>query len=304
MTSPLFSIFIPAYNRGQVIARALDSITAQSCSSWEIIVVDDGSTDATDDVVARWSKVNGISVRYIYQANGGKHVAHNRGVSAAKGELFMVLDSDDRLTPGALGILAKAWLSLSPEQRLTCAGVEGLCVTSEGRLHGTAYPRDIWDGNYLELRGLQGICGEKRSALRVDVLRQYPYPVFAGETHVRPSYIWKQIAHRYSLRCVNQPVQIVDFAKNGLTATSSRRRLRNVKGLLAYWRDDVCFHQCFLSTSERVRHYAEFIRYGLHAGCALNEQWREVPRRLLWLRALPRGVANYLGDLLKKYHHR
>lgn len=266
-------------------------------------MVDDGSTDDTGDVVARWSSHHDIPVHYAYQANRGKHVAHNHGVSLARGELFMVLDSDDILLPDALGKVAAAWLDLSPEARAGSAGVEGLCITSAGILHGTPYPCDPWDGNYLVLRGELGVCGEKRSALRVDVLKHYPYPVFANETHVRPSYIWKQIAHRYGLRCINQPLQVVDFATDGLTATASRRRLRNVRGLFAYWRDDIHHHQGCLRVSRRIRHYAEFVRYGLHADFGLREQWCEVPNRLLWLMAFPRGVSNYVGDRMKTRRH-
>ena len=299
MKGPLFSIFIPAYNRAHVIDQALDSISDQAFPSWEIIVVDDGSTDNTGEVVADWSRRHGVTVRYIYQINAGKHVAHNQGVAAARGELFMVLDSDDRLLPEALEKVSAAWWGLSAGGRLGSAGVEGLCITSSGALHGTAYPEDTWDGNYLELRGVHGVCGEKRSALRVDVLEQYPYPVFAGEYHVRPSYIWKRIAHHYSFRCINEPLQIVDFAQDGLTASASKRRLLNVQGLFAYWKDDIFHHQEYLSMPRRVKHYAEYIRYGFHNDFGLLGQWRQVPCRQLWLLALPRGISNYWGDLLK-----
>ncbi|MBK1672484.1 hypothetical protein CKO35_04065 [Ectothiorhodospira shaposhnikovii] len=304
MAEPLFTIFIPAHNRGHVIGNALDSISVQTFGSWEIIVVDDGSDDDTSQVVSDWSSRHSVPLRYVRQDNGGKHVAHNHAVSLARGELLMVLDSDDVLLPDALEKLAGAWRDLPESRRAVFAGVEGLCITSAGVLHGQPYPRDVFDGDYLELRGRHGVGGEKRSALRVDVLRAFPYPVFAGETHVRPSFIWKRIAHRHKMRFINQVVQVVDFARDGLTASASRRRLKNTRGLFAYWRDDVLNHQAYLCRGERVRHYSEYVRYGLHAGQGLAAQWREVPERTLWLRALLRGGVNFLGDRVKMRRYR
>jgi len=293
------TIFIPAYNRAHTITRALDSVRAQTVGDWDILVIDDGSTDLTAQVVTDWSKRNAISVTLIPQHHGGKHRAHNRAVAKASGFLLMTLDSDDVLKPNALAEVTAAWLAIPDDQRARFAGIEGLCQTSDGTLHGAPFPADVIDSDHLEIAGRYGVHGEKRNAIRVDVLRRFPYPEIAGEDHIRPSFLWKQLAHHYRFRFINRVLQVVDFAEGGLTRTASTRRLRNVRGLYTYWRDDVLHHQHWLSPKTRVRHYAQYVRYGLHSGVTLRAQWQDIPDHRLWLRALLRGVPNFLADRLK-----
>jgi len=294
------TIFIPAYNRAHTITRALDSVRMQTVGNWDILVVDDGSTDGTSDVVDRWSRHTGIGVRTIRQPHGGKHRAHNRALKEASGELFMTLDSDDVLKPEALAEVLAAWRSIPLDQRTLYAGVEGLCETSDGKLHGTPFPEDPFDSDHLEISGRYGVTGEKRNAIRLDVLLCFPYPEISGEYHVRPSFIWKRLAHHYRFRFINRVLQIVDFSEGGLTRTASNRRLANAHGLYTYWRDDVLHHQRYLDDRRRSRHYAEYIRYAFHAGVSLRAQFQEVPDGLLWMRALVRALPNFIGDRVKR----
>jgi glycosyltransferase involved in cell wall biosynthesis len=93
---PLVSIIIPVYNRAGMIAHTLRSVLDQSFSDFEIIVVDDGSTDATPQVV------DAFPVRYLRQSNQGASVARNTGIEAARGRYISLLDSDDCLIDGSL----------------------------------------------------------------------------------------------------------------------------------------------------------------------------------------------------------
>ncbi len=92
------SVVIPAFNAGRFIRRTIDSVLAQTYSDYEIIVVDDGSTDNTGEVV----KSYGSKVRYIYQENAGDGPARNTGIAAANGEWIAFLDHDDEWLPQRL----------------------------------------------------------------------------------------------------------------------------------------------------------------------------------------------------------
>lgn len=300
MTRPLFSVFIPTYNRADTLPRALQSVADQQFKDFELIIVDDGSNDGTRELIDRWRPSFDGRLSYFYQRNQGKHVAYNLAAAEAQGELLVLLDSDDILLPHALRALAQCWQSIPADERAQFAGVEGLAQQSNGELHGNRFPRDGMDSDYLEITRRYGVSGEKRHAIRVDILRQYPYPVVAGERHIRPSYSWKQIAHHYRFRYINTVLQIVDFRADGLTRNASRRRLRNPGGLYLYWRDDLLNHQRYLDERQQKYSLVQYIRYGLLSGHGCALQWREVPDRQRWLMALPRGIADHLLDRLKR----
>lgn len=98
MTSPLVSAIIPTYNRSGTIARAIRSVLKQSYPSIEILVVDDGSTDNTKEVLQPF----GESIRVLEQSNAGPSAARNRGLAAARGEFVAFLDSDDEWMPSKI----------------------------------------------------------------------------------------------------------------------------------------------------------------------------------------------------------
>lgn len=108
---PKVSVIIPTYNRASMVCEAIDSVLTQAYLSFEIVVVDDGSTDGTGDVLrARY----GDRIRYFDQENQGRAVARNRGIRLSQGEYLVFLDSDDWLLPEALEVQA-GFLDCHPE---------------------------------------------------------------------------------------------------------------------------------------------------------------------------------------------
>jgi glycosyltransferase involved in cell wall biosynthesis len=100
MDNPTVSVIIPTYNRAGMLTAAIDSVLAQDFTDFELIVVDDGSTDDTPQVL----KAYGAKIKVIRQRNQGVSAARNRGIAAACGRLIAFLDSDDLWLPGKLTI--------------------------------------------------------------------------------------------------------------------------------------------------------------------------------------------------------
>ncbi len=102
------SVIIPTFNRSELLGRAIDSVLKQTYCNYEIIVVDDGSTDSTRQMLAAYED----RIRYIYQENAGQSVARNTGIRAARGKWVAFLDSDDIWLPEKLarqvGILSSS----------------------------------------------------------------------------------------------------------------------------------------------------------------------------------------------------
>lgn len=123
--APTVSIIIPTYNRADLVGRAIESVLAQTRPDWEAIVVDDGSTDNTRQIVAQYPDPR---IRYIYQENKKLPGARNTGIRNSQGTYLAFLDSDDRFLPdklalqlaaferqSALGLVASGWVDVDAE---------------------------------------------------------------------------------------------------------------------------------------------------------------------------------------------
>jgi len=177
---PFFTVFAPTYNRAHLLSRVYQSLCEQTDKDFEWIVIDDGSTDETRELVLKFIKEAPFLVRYFYQPNSGKHVAINRGVTMAEGFLFVILDSDDWLAPRALELIRRTWNSLLPDERESFAGVAGLYAYPSGKIVGTPFPKDVLDSNAVEIRTKYRVRGDKFGANRVDVLKMHPFPENLG----------------------------------------------------------------------------------------------------------------------------
>lgn len=101
MNIPKHSIIVPAYNTGEAIRKCIDSIISQTFPDWELIIVDDGSKDATPAIIDEYARKDG-RIRAIHIPNGGVSNARNVGIEQAKGEYVMFVDSDDWIEPDYL----------------------------------------------------------------------------------------------------------------------------------------------------------------------------------------------------------
>lgn len=110
--APLVSIILPCYNYGRYLSDALDSLLAQSYSNWECVIVDDGSTDKTEEVVKTYAQKD-PRFKYIRQKNSGVSIARNQALKAAAGNYFQLLDADDLLEVDKLK-LQVAYLEENP----------------------------------------------------------------------------------------------------------------------------------------------------------------------------------------------
>jgi glycosyltransferase involved in cell wall biosynthesis len=101
MMHPFFSIIIPTFNRANQLKNAINSVQKQEFDSWELIIVDDGSTDDTAEMVRKISNCDN-RIKYVYQQNAERSAARNNGISKASGEFICFLDSDDTYSPSHL----------------------------------------------------------------------------------------------------------------------------------------------------------------------------------------------------------
>lgn len=104
------TVFTPAYNRAHTLQRTYESLCRQECKDFLWLIIDDGSTDQTSELVQSWQKKeNGFEIQYIYKENGGMHTAHNTAYENIHTELNVCIDSDDWIAPGAVKKIRDTW---------------------------------------------------------------------------------------------------------------------------------------------------------------------------------------------------
>ncbi len=140
MSAPLVSVIIPTYNRSLKVIRAIESVLAQDYEPLEVLVIDDGSTDDTEEVIAA-KYGNTPRVRYFKKKNGGVAAARNLGLREAKGELLALLDADDTFHPSKIRLQAEV-LNRFPDAGLVWSDMAA--VGTDGRLLHERYLRRMY----------------------------------------------------------------------------------------------------------------------------------------------------------------
>jgi glycosyltransferase involved in cell wall biosynthesis len=258
--------------------------------------VDDGSTDDTGPLVQQWQREANFPINYVWQENGGKHVAVNRGVQEARGELFLFLDSDDACVPIALERFKFHWDSIPAEKKDQFSAVTALVQDQNGNIIGSRFPFDPTDSDSLEIRFKYRVTGEKWGFHRTDVLKEFPYPCFEGEKAVPESLLWNRIALKYKTRYVNEPLEIYYVTPNSWGANSHKIRARSSKGTRFFFAEFINLGYRPMPVIKLLWAYANYIRYSYHEGLGTVKQLKDIPSPFYWFATFPVGYATYLRD--------
>lgn len=296
MKHPFITILTPTYNRASLLPRLFDSLLRQTNKAFEWIVVDDGSTDDTREVVANLKEKCGgaFPMGYVYKANGGKHMAINIGAERARGELLFIADSDDLLIDDALETVANSWHDISDDKSF--AGIAGLDITMDTReVIGSGLPQEHIDCNAIDIRYRHHVTGDMKEVFRTEVLREFPFPEFAGERFCPEQLVWFRMARRYRLRYINKPIYIADYQPDGITAGITRARMRNPSASMLTYAE---LTECPVPFLVKVKAAINFWRFW-HCRTATSVVPR-VALRWHWLRPLGWMMHVRDGNALRK----
>jgi glycosyltransferase involved in cell wall biosynthesis len=301
-----FTVFTATYDRAHTLRRVYESLRNQTFKDFEWLIVDDGSADGTRELVAGWAAEEALPIRYFSQSNEGKHVAFNRAVMLARGELFLTLDSDDACVPIALERFKYYWDGIPAGDRHMFCSVTALCVDQDGQLVGTPYPTDILDANPVELLYRYGIVGEKWGFTRTDVLKQFPFPTPNGMTFVPESIVWDKIGIRYRTRYVNERLRIY-WLRRDLDAGRPRSltSLRKHAAGLTMWHAFILNNHLRLFRNAPMRFVVSAVDYSRFSALAGRGPLRQLrglrswPARVIWALAAPIGYSLFVRDLLR-----
>lgn len=199
MNSPFFSIILPTYNREKHLPKAIESVLSQEEESWELLVIDDGSTDNTRALVSAYPD---LRICYHYQSNAERSAARNNGITKAKGEYICFLDSDDYYLPNHLRTFKEAILSSESPQ----ATLFFIDIFFENRSKRTYFENPTISYRNNTEWMVQMPIGPFRTCLPAKVLKKYRFnPAFrvSEDTDLWTKIVRKcQVVHIPKATCV------------------------------------------------------------------------------------------------------
>ncbi|MBC8505251.1 MAG: glycosyltransferase family 2 protein [Chloroflexi bacterium] len=295
-----FTVFTATYNRAHTLHRVYDGLRNQTYRNFEWLIIDDGSTDDTGEIVERWKREAQFPIRYFWQENRGKHIAHNEAINKAQGEFFIILDSDDSIIPAALERLLSLWKSIPSEQRMEFCGAAALCMDQHGNIIGKTLPHPLMDANILQMRFIHKRSQEFFGFYRLSILRQFPFPEIPDASFIPEGFVWSQIGQTYKIRYANEPLRVYyteDSAFSlmranplSLAGSHSFWHQFTLNAEISWFRFDPLY---FLSSA------AHYTRFSLHGGKRLLTQFGGLNNwlaRLLYLIMYPVGAAACYRD--------
>lgn len=231
----VITVFTPTYNRAYRLPTLYESLKRQTSKDFEWIVINDGSSDNTDELFEKWLREEGqFPIIYKKVPNGGKHRAINKAVQMAGSDAFFVVDSDDYLTDDAIEKASKWFDQVAYDENF--AGISGLKGYS---LDNPVGGYGSFEGEYVDCTNLQRhlyhLLDDKSEIYKTSILKKYPFPEFDGENFLPESVVWDHIARDgYKLRWFNQVIYICEYLEDGLTASADKKFMDNPKGFLTY----------------------------------------------------------------------
>lgn len=249
------TVFTPTYNRAHLLPRLYESLCRQTQGGFIWLVIDDGSTDNTKELIEKWKLENKIQIQYHYKENGGMHTGHNAAYRLIQTELNVCIDSDDYMPDDAIEKILNAWNAIQDKSKI--AGIIGLDADKNGKIIGTKIPKQLTKGSLHDLYHKYKVKGDKKVVLRTDIIRKYPdYPEFAGEKLVPLGILYLMIGQDYDFVYENEVYCIVEYQEQGSSASILKQYRQSPKGFAYSRKIQIKYLK---SLKEQIKNYVHLI---------------------------------------------
>lgn len=294
-TKIIFTVSIPAYNRCNLLKRNLQGLEKQTFdkTKFEVIIVDDGSTDNTEEFVYEYIQKSEMNIIYHKQQNSGKFVALNYAKSVASGIFFINSDSDDYLNENCLTDLFNIWSSIDFENK-KIAGIVGhnQNITTK-KMIGTLFPKDNYLSDPIEMRFKYKVKGDKFLCFRTDIVKKYKFPETNRTKFIPESYNLYNISSQYSFLYVNKTFQNCDYQEGGLSSNIHLYRIKNSYGCYLVYKLYLDLFSPPKTYLGYLRNSLNYIRFALHAKENINYRYPYI------ILLFPIGFTLYVRDKMK-----
>ncbi|KEZ50334.1 glycosyltransferase family 2 protein [Metabacillus indicus] len=283
----VLTVFTPAYNRAYTLHKCYESLKRQTCKDFFWMIIDDGSTDGTRDLVNTWMKEDLVSITYHFQKNQGMHGAHNTAYERIETELNVCIDSDDYMSDDAVEKIVSFWKEHGSSR---FAGIVGLDAAPSGEIIGTSMPNGLHHSTLTTLYSKYKVKGDKKLVYRTDLIRKTPpYPIFPGEKYCPLSYKYVLIDQMHPLLIMNEVLCHVEYLPDGSSLNMINQYKKNPNGFAFFRKVGMEYSP---SLKDRFRESVHYVSSSL---MIKNKKFlHDSPRKLTTLAAIPFGIGLFL----------
>lgn len=279
----LITIITPTYNREKYLEKLYVSLKEQTCKSFRWILVDDGSTDNTKQLVNGYiSEKNDFKIQYIYQDNGGKHTALNRAIDLVETELIFIVDSDDYLPEDSIQKIVQYHDKYKEQKEVySLCGYSFLRCHADGSVNTAYFSENEMIDSYRNVRINGNIGGDKAEVFYTDILKKYPFPFFEGERFLPEDIVWMQMSGPYNMVHINENIYTCDYLDEGLTKTGRKMKIKSPRGMVL--RSKIYLNDKDVCLKVKIKMMLLYIIYGKYAEINNESLYSEINNKLLYI---------------------
>ena len=279
------TVLTPTFNRGG-LQSLWDSLQKQTVKDFEWLVVDDGSTDGTKNLITQLQEKSDFPIRYIYKSNGGKHTALNVGIQTICSELTFIVDSDDCVTDDAVESILKIHKKYRSQNNI--CGYAFLRAFPDGKVNGKKFDVDEKIGSYIDVRVNGNDTGaDKAEVFKTHCLKEFPFPEYPNEKFLGEDLVWVRMARKYEMVHINKAIYVGNYLEDGLT---NNRRKHNIASPVGCMHRAEEFMESDLKTRYRIKGGLQYIVYGRFAGVKICDLIRKSRHKVLATVCTPGGL--------------
>lgn len=288
------TVFTPTYNRAYILTQLYNSLLNQEQENFEWLIVDDGSTDNTEELVKKFQNENKINIRYVKQKNSGKYKAINRALDLALGKLFMIVDSDDYLTPNAISLVKKYYEQIKNDKSF--AGVVGLRgknfiephtgYYNEKKSKNKYYDLKFIDATYIDYRYKYKISGDRAEVCITEKIKKYKFPEKTNEKFMNEGYIWNKMGNDgLKFRYFNDIIYITEYLSDGLSQNMKNIKLNSPENATIEYNEYIKLKK--LPLKVRIKACVNYYRYSKICKNTIKESFLKCNSKIISIIGIP-----------------
>lgn len=290
------AIITPTYNRANLLYCAYQSLELQSNKDFTWYIIDDGSTDNTDEIINKIIPQSSFKIVYQKKENGGKHTAINHALKSINEELVLILDSDDELIDNAIEIILNDYMSIENDKNIS--GLGYLKLNKDKQIVGIPYTGDGIIDTFTNQRINKNTYGDKCEVFKSSVLKQFPFPEFLDEKFLSEAVVWCKISLYYKMKFFNKGIYVCDYQPGGLSDGVHKRLFLNPKGASACY-SVMSGKQTILKY--RIKYTIAYTVYSFAAKIKIKRQFKNISSKFIYLLTF---IPSWFIYLQKKWRYK